>query len=349
MTTAGTSAKNEQACDGILYSDPAEPGITRRKMRNGWAYYQPDGERITDRDEIDRLNHIGMPPAYSDCWFCPDPAGHLQAVGYDARGRRQYRYHPLFRSAQEMNKYDRCAAFGRALPKLRAKVERDLARSSPTKDTVIAAIVRLLDLGKVRIGNDSYRRQNKSFGATTLLNRHARASRSRVTLNYRGKSGKMQRLTIADRRLARIVKRCHDLPGQTLFQFVDEEGKQHPVTSSDVNAYIKEATGEQFTAKHFRTWGASVIAFGAIVAAGKQGLSLKQMVEPVAQALGNTPAIARKSYIHPAIIEYVRAGNRGGAISLPRTTQYLTRQERGLIAFLEAIDTAAPAKEGAHG
>jgi DNA topoisomerase-1 len=323
----------------LCFVDQAEPGITRKKLAHGWAYYDPAGTRITDRDEIDRLNKIALPPAYRDAWFCPSPHGHIQAIGYDEKGRKQYRYHLDFRSQQEADKYDRCADFGRALPKIRARVEKDLAGRRLTKDTVVAAVVRLLDLGRVRVGNDGYAKANKSFGATTLRDRHARISGGRLKLEYIGKSGKLQQITINDRRLAHVVRRSQDLPGQRLFQYVGEDGEQHPVTSSDVNAYLREASGGPFTAKHFRTWGASTIAFEALVQSAPEGIKLKTMLEPVAAALGNTPAISRKSYVHPALIELAQAGGLKGQEKprLPRPARNLSSIERGLIGFLDTL------------
>ncbi len=323
----------------LVYVDDDLPGITRRRSGRGWAYCDPQGARITDRDEIDRLNAIGMPPAYRDCWFCPSPHGHIQAVGKDDKGRKQYRYHPDFRAAQEAEKYAGCAEFGRLLPLLRRQVESDLAARGLDQRTAVAAIVRLLDLGHVRIGNETYTKANGSFGATTLRTRHVAVQGAKLRLCYRGKSGKMQELTIADRRLSTIVKRCQDLPGQRLFQYLDEAGERHPVSSTDVNDYIREAMGGAFTAKHFRTWGASVIAFRAIVEAGADGIGIKAMLEPVARALGNTPAISRKSYVHPALVELARAGGLKGEapVRLPRATRWLDPAERGLIAFLDAL------------
>jgi len=319
------------------------PGITRKRAGHGWAYFLPGGDRITDREEIDRLNRIALPPAYSDAWYCPYPNGHIQATGVDARGRKQYRYHPDFRAQQEADKYERCADFGRALPRLRARVNKDLAGRRLARDTVVAAVVRLLDLGHIRVGNEAYAKRNKSFGATTLRNRHVRVKGPRLRLEYVGKSGKKQRLTIEDRRLARIVRRTQDLPGQHLFEYLDEEGAPHPVTSEDVNDYIREATGTDFTAKHFRTWGASLLAFEHILDVSKNGkISLKPMLEAVAAALGNTPAISRKSYIHPALIELCRSENAGElcTLKLPRSTQYMTGRERALIGFLDEIAAA---------
>lgn len=329
----------------IVYVDDQESGITRRKVRHGWGYWNAAGKRITDRAEIDRLNAIGLPPAYADAWFCPDPRGHIQAVGWDDRGRKQYRYHPGFREAQEAAKYDRCATFGEHLPKLRAKVEADLALRGLCKDKAVAAVVRLLDLGTIRVGNEEYAQENNSFGATTLRKRHARVKGQTLRLQFRAKSGKMRVLTITDGTLSRFVKRCQDLPGQHLFRWVDEEGEPHPVTSTDVNAYIREAMDEDFTAKHFRTWGASVIAFEALATADDY-LGIKAMLEPVTEALGNTPAIARKSYVHPRLIELAKDREAQAAfrqaLHMPRATRYLSRAERGLIAFLE--HEQAPAK-----
>jgi len=324
----------------LRHVDDKTPGITRKKLAHGWAYFSPSGERITDREEIDRLNAIALPPAYTDAWYCPFPNGHIQATGIDARGRKQYRYHTDFRAAQEADKYERCAEFGRALPKLRAKVDADLAGRKLARETVIAAVVRLLDLGHIRVGNEAYAKENKSFGATTLRNRHAKVTGGKLRLEYVGKSGKKQRLTIEDRRLAAIVRRTQDLPGQHLFEYLDEEGKPQPVGSAEVNDYIREATGGDFTAKHFRTWGASLLAFEHILGTAKDGkLGLKTMLEGVAAALGNTPAISRKSYVHPALIELCRGGDAGGlcALKLPRSTQWLSSHERALVAFLDEL------------
>ena len=327
----------------LRHVDDTMPGITRKRAGHGWAYFDPSGNRITDRDEIDRLNAVALPPAYTRAWFCPIPNGHIQATGIDARGRKQYRYHPDFRAQQEADKYERCADFGRALPKLRATVEADLAGRKLGRDTVIAAVVRLLDLGHIRIGNETYARENKSFGATTLRNRHARIEGAKLRLEYMAKSGKKQRLTIRDRRLARIVRRTQDLPGQHLFEYLDEDGVARPVTSEDVNAYLREASGSDFTAKHFRTWGASLLAFEHILQTAKGGqVGLKPMLEAVAAALGNTPAISRKSYVHPALVALCRKENANElcALKLPRPTRYLTSHERALIAFLDEIATA---------
>jgi DNA topoisomerase-1 len=322
----------------LCYVDDTLPGITRKRRGRYWQYFDADGKRITDRDEIDRLNAIGLPPAYVRCWFCPNPEGHIQAIGYDSKGRKQYRYHPLFRERKESEKYERLAAFGRALPKLRKKVQEDIAGRATRYETVLSAVVRLIDSTQMRVGNEEYAKENKSFGATTLRNRHASIGGGKLKLTYAGKHGIKREVTITDRNLARIARRTQDLPGQHLFEFVDEEGEVRPVTSSDVNAYIKDAMGQDFTAKDFRTWGASVIAFETMARrAEDENVSLKSVIEPVAEALGNTPAISRKSYVHPALIEAAKDAGAIGNGDLPRATKYLSGSERGLIEFLDAL------------
>ena len=323
----------------IRYVEDSIPGITRKRRGRYWMYFGPDGERITDREEIDRLNGVGMPPAYERCWFCPHPNGHIQAVGFDARCRKQYRYHPQFREQQETLKYERLARFGHCLGKLRKKVEADLAGKPTARDTVLAAVVRLIDETRMRIGNEEYAKDNKSFGATTLRNRHAKVVRGRLKITYKGKHGIKRTVTLTDRNLVRIARRTQELPGQHLFEFVNEEGDVCPVTSGDVNAYIKEAMGEEFTAKDFRTWGASTIAFEEMAkrVAERGTVKLKSVMEPVAEALGNTPAISRKSYVHPALIEAAKDAGAIGDGKLPRAGKYLSSAERGLIEFLEAL------------
>lgn len=321
----------------LNYCDASEPGIVRKKRGAKWHFFMPEGTRITDADEIARLNKLAVPPAYERVWYSPDPHGHLQAIGYDAKGRRQYRYHAAFREAREGHKYDRCVDFGSSLPLVRARVEADMALPGLPRDKVLAAIVRLLDQGHVRVGNEGYARENKSFGATTLRNRHGAVRGNTVKLDYRGKSGKQQRVAITDKALARIVRRCQDLPGQALFQYLGDDGEPHRIGSSEVNAYIQSAMGEGFSAKHFRTWGASAIAFETLVRT-RSPLTLKAVLEPVAAALGNTPAIARKSYVHPKLLDLVTSGVAFelAGTPLPRATRYLSGVERGLIGLLES-------------
>lgn len=321
----------------LCFSSDQMPGIRRRRAGRGWSYWDDRGRRITDREEIDRLNHIGLPPAYKRAWFCPDPNGHIQAVGYDDKGRKQYRYHPDFRAQQDADKFGRCAAFGKALPKLRRQVESDLNRPAMPREKLIAAVVRLLDQSGMRIGNESYAKESGTFGATTLRTRHVRIDGSTVRLRFVGKSGRKHEIDIDDWRLARIVRRCQDLPGQHLFAYLDEEGAVRPVSSTEVNDYIRDAMGSDFSAKHFRTWAASVIAFETLMVAGEAGLPLKALLQPVADALGNTPPIVRKSYVHPGILEM--AGTQGSPLPpRKRSSKYLTGAERGLIEVLEMIE-----------
>ena len=322
----------------IVYSDDTKPGITRKKVRNGWAYFLPGGDRITDRDEIDRLNAIGLPPAYRNAWFNPKPHGHIQAVGWDDKGRKQYRYHTGFREAQEAAKYEKCAEFGRVLPRIRKQVEEDIARRALDKDHAVAAVIRLLDIGHLRVGNEAYAEANQSYGATTLREEHGQVKGDTLRLRFKGKSGKERDCRIVDKALARTVKKMHDLDDEHLFSWVDADGVAHPVTSTDVNEYIHRIAGDAFSAKHFRTWGASVTAFEALATAEKD-LNMKALLGPVTERLGNTPAIARKSYVHPSLIDLVKKGQSAfrAALRLPRPARYLSREERGLITFLDSL------------
>lgn len=319
----------------LIYIDDHSEGISRRLLRGHWAYFDATGKRITDRDEIDRLNHIGLPPAYRDAWFAPHNNAHLLATVIDARGRKQYRYHPDFKASQDASKFGRCSEFGLALPLVRARVERDLADRSLSRERAIASVVRLLDSGRIRVGNEAYAKANKSFGATTLRRRHARIDRGQLVLKFLAKSGKLCTLRVTDRSLIRFVKQMQDLPGQHLFKFVQDDGSTCAIGSSDVNSYIRETTGADFTAKHFRTWRASALAFEWL--ATQKSWTLGAMLDSVAQELGNTPAIVRKSYVHPALLELARNPREGAAAlhALPRRTRYLSRFERGLISFLE--------------
>lgn len=328
----------------LRFVHDSEPGIARRKVRGGkWGYFSPEGVRIKDRDEIDRLNRIALPPAYENCWFCPDPDGHLLAIGYDARGRKQYRYHPDWRQEREAMKFDLCSQFGRGLPGLRKRVETDLASRKLSRERAIASVVALLDTGAIRIGNERYAKENKSFGATTLRNRHAKIDHGHLRLRFRGKSGKLHEIDCEDPKLVRCVRKMQDLPGQHLFQYLDEEGVPTPVHSHDVNDYLHETMGDAFTAKHFRTWAASALAFGRLWEDPE--ISLKALMTEVSERLGNTPAIARKSYVHPAVVAVAKGSPETFSLPkvLPRRTQWLSREERGLIDFLDttALESVA--------
>lgn len=323
----------------LIFVDDSLPGITRRMLRGHWAYTDPDGARIRDPQEIKRLNAIALPPAYHDAWFAPAPNAHILATGWDEKGRKQYRYHPDFRAEREALKFDGCARFGRLLPLIRQRVETDLAVKVCSIDRAIASVVRLLDGGGIRIGNASYAKANKSFGATTLRMRHARVTGGTLHLKFRAKSGKQREMHVTDKGLVRFVRRMQDLPGQHLFQYLDPDGHASPINSGDVNDYIRQTTGADVTAKHFRTWRASVLAFAAMHAA-KSDLTMKQVLDDVSQQLGNTPAIARKSYIHPAVLACVADQATLRALPLPRKTRWLDRHERALIAFLEGQPSA---------
>jgi DNA topoisomerase-1 len=321
----------------MRHSSDSEPGISRKKQGRGWAYCDPNGKRITDRKEIDRLNAIGLPPAYTHAWFCTDPEGHLQATGIDARGRKQYRYHPEYTARRSASKFDGLREFGKALPKLRRSVERDLKRRKMERDTVLAAIVRLLDTEYIRVGNEQYAKSNRSFGATTLRTRHLRRRGSKLMMRFTGKHGIVHELSLTDSHLKRVVKRCNELPGQMLFQYVNGDGDPKPVSSNDVNAYIKDKAGGNFTAKHFRTWGASVIALNELLnKADAARISVKRMIEPVAEALGNSEAMSRKSYVHPGLVEAIKhsAHDPLNGMERPRARKRLSSAEVALLQFL---------------
>lgn len=323
---------------GLVYVDDFSRGYGRVRDADGdrFTYLGFAGRPVRAAHICARLDAIALPPAYADAWYCPNPRGHIQALGTDARGRRQYRYHPDFRAHAEEEKFSRCADFGHALPTIRRRVDADLARRDLSRDRVIAAVVRLLDSGSIRVGNRQYARTNKSFGATTLRNRHASVSGDRVQLDFVGKSGKRQQVTLADRRLAGVVRRCRDLPGQELFQYLDADGTRHPVGSTDVNDWLHHCCGD-FTAKAFRTWHASVIAFAALADSGGT-VRMQDVLAQVAACLGNTPAVARKSYVHPLLLAIL-----SGEVAWhdewahrPRATRWLSRDERGLLALLDS-------------
>ena len=321
----------------LRHSSDAEPGYTRKRMGRYWAYFDSDGKRITDREEIERLTAIGLPPAYEKAWFCADPNGHLQATGVDARGRKQYRYHVDFRQKRESAKYEGLLEFGKALSKLRRRVEGDLKRRDLSREAVLAAVVRLLDTEHIRIGNEQYAKENKSFGATTLRRRHLKRTGHGLMMRFTGKHGIVHEVKITDTNLKRICKRCQELPGQMLFQYVNGDGEPKPITSTDVNDYIRDATGADFTAKHFRTWSASVIALEQMLKKAEDArISVKTVVEPVAEALGNTPAISRKSYVHPKLLDAVKENPRDplAGMERPRGRKRLSTAEVALLEFL---------------
>ena len=322
----------------LRYVSDTGPGIRREAVRGSFRYRDPAGRVVREADLLARIKSLAIPPAWADVWICPAADGHIQATGRDARGRKQYRYHPGWRAAREGTKFDRLVAFGAALPRLRAAVDADLGRPGLPREKVLATVVSLLDRTHLRIGNDEYARQNGSFGLSTLLDDHVRFAGPTVRLKFRGKSGVWHDRAVTDRRLARVVRACRDLPGQDLFQYVGDGGEPRAVGSGDVNDYIRAAAGGEFTAKVFRTWAGTVDA--AVRLAGRPAgtatarkRAVVAAVREVAAELGNTPTVCRKSYIHPAVIDAYLAGE----LRLPRSRRAgLSADEAGVLAFLRA-------------
>ena len=294
---------------GLRYADDGQPGIRRDATRRGFNYVRPDGSTVRDEATLRRIQALAIPPAWTDVWICPDDRGHVQAIGRDARRRKQYRYHPRWREARDEAKYRRTLAFASALPSIRRRIARDLASRGLSREKVLAAVVKLLEATLIRVGNDEYARSNGSYGLTTLQDGHARVNGDSFAFRFRAKSGKRFDVRMRDRRLARIVRRCQDLPGQELFQYLDEEGQVQDVGSDDVNAYLREIAGEEFTAKDFRTWAGTVLAAMALrefeaadsKAAAKR--NVRRAIEAVAERLGNTPSVCRKCYVHPEVVQ----------------------------------------------
>ena len=336
----------------LRYVGDATPGITRRRAGTGFAYRDPAGHLIRDRAILRRIKALAVPPAWTDVWICPYTNGHIQAVGRDARRRKQYRYHARWRSVRDEAKYGRLLLIADVLPRIRARVAADLAGSDLSRTRVLAALVRLLEVTLARIGNEEYARENKSFGLTTLRSRHARVRGGSVELDFRGKHGIAHHLAVCDTRLARLVRRCQDLPGQELFQYLDEAGERHAVASHDVNDYLREIAGEEVTAKDFRTWAATnlmALALRECAAAASEAAARRNVlsaIETVAKLLGNTPAICRKCYIHPAIMDGYLDGSLLAALTenLPRHGDHpgLKPEEAAVTAFLRARLGAAP-------
>ncbi|MEO8738674.1 MAG: DNA topoisomerase IB [Casimicrobiaceae bacterium] len=310
-------AKAAIAAAGLVYVSDAMPGIRRVRDKTGFAYIAPNKRRISNPDMLRQLASLAIPPAYEDVWICPDRRGHLQATGRDARGRKQYRYHPAWRATRDGTKFERMPAFGTALPRLRRRLRRDLVLEGMPKDKVLAIVVSLLDATRVRIGNAEYARDNDSYGLTTLRNRHVRfLGGARLLLRFRGKGGVDHQVVVDDKRLSQLVRRCHQLPGQRLFQYVDDRGEVRSVDSDQVNVYLKDAMGDDFTAKDFRTWGATLRAMELMQAmplpdpASERAFNgcVLDAIRQVAADLRNTPAVCRKSYINPLVFEAWRSG-----------------------------------------
>jgi DNA topoisomerase-1 len=329
----------------LHYVAPDGPGIRRIRRGKGFAFLLPNGRTLKNAETLARIRRLAIPPAWSDVWICPDETGHLQATGKDARGRTQYRYHPRWREVRDEAKYHDVIAFGRSLPKLRRRVRRDLALRTLSKQKVLATVVRVLERTCIRVGNDRYATSNRSYGLTTLLDRHADVRKGVVEFRFRGKGGKAYRAKIQDARLANIVKHCRDIPGQRLFQYVDDDGEYRPITSTDVNDYLRRATGRRFTAKTFRTW-AGTLATAVLLSEsdaphGARGSerAVRRAVARVADELGNTAAVCRKSYVHPAVVSAFRRGELEGIFPRRKrstTAAYalLSPEERAVLGLL---------------
>jgi DNA topoisomerase I len=333
---------------GLVYVSDEDRGIRRERKGDAFEYYKPNGDKLTDETTLERIRKLAIPPAYTDVWICPRANGHLQATGRDARGRKQYRYHPQFREVRETTKYEHMLEFARALPDIRAKLAEHMALRGLPREKVLATVVHLLETTLIRVGNDDYARDNKSYGLTTLRNPHVKVDGSELRFQFKGKSGKMWRLQVKDRRIAKIIRACQDLPGQRLFQYRDEEGEIRDVTSADVNAYLKEITGRDVTAKDFRTWAGTVMAalalqeFEAFDTKATQKKNLKEAIERVSSRLGNTPTICRKCYVHPEVLNAYIEGDLALAVKqevekeLTEDLARLKPEEAAVLAMLEA-------------
>jgi len=334
------------ACAGLAYVSDEEPGIRRRRAGKGFTYTWPDGTRVSEEDTLERIRKLAIPPAYTDVWICPDPDGHVQATGRDTKGRKQYRYHPRWTEMREGTKFGRMLEFCRVLPKIRARVAEDLGKRGLPREKVLAAVVRLLESTLIRVGNDTYARENRSYGLTTLRDRHADIEGSEIRFGFKGKSGKRWDVSLKDRRLARVVRACQDVPGDELFQYVDEDGQPRDITSGDVNDYLREITGEDFTAKDFRTWAGTVLAamalreFESFDSKAKAKRNVTRAIEQVASRLGNTVSVCRKSYVHPEVLNAYLEGGLLDALQreveqeLREELDGLDAEEAAVLAFL---------------
>lgn len=342
MIETPEDAKAAARAAGLRYTPDDGPGITRRRAGKGWSYLDPDGAVIRDPGRLERIRGIVIPPAWTEVWINPNPRGHIQATGRDARGRKQYRYHPKWRASRDETKFSRMAAFGKALPGIRERVAADLDRSGLSREKTLAVVVRLLDASLIRVGNAEYARDNGSYGLTTLRDKHVDVEGTTIHFTFRGKSGKRHEVDVRDRRVAGLVKRMQDLPGQHLFQYVDEEGQAQAIDSDDVNAYLHDISGEGFTAKDFRTWAGTVLAARSLRDLGPfqnettMKANIVTAVDAVAERLGNTRAVCRSSYIHPAVL----LGYEQGKLCLFACDDDdfpgLETDERWALAFLEA-------------
>ncbi len=332
---------------GLNFVSDHEPGITRATSDDGFVYRLPDGKVIDDVSTLGRIKSLVIPPAWTNIWISPDPNGHIQATGRDARGRKQYRYHVRWRESRDEAKYSSLLPFGEALPYLRSRIDADLALRGLPREKVLAVVATLLDRTLIRIGNEEYARTNKTYGLTTLMNRHVKIEGSKLRFKFRGKSGKVHDIGLRNARLAKLLRRCQELPGQHLFQYVDADGATHAISSSDVNAYLSERAGASFTAKHFRTWGGTVIAAGLLRelevpdSERQTNLIIVDTVKHVAERLGNTPAVCRKCYVHPDVLEAYREGRLGELARKVRRDEShpLSSDERLVLRLLQSAQS----------
>lgn len=358
-----TDAKEAAACAGLIYVSDEEPGIRRRRAGKGFTYTWPDGAAVTEEDTLARIRKLAIPPAYRDVWICTDPEGHLQATGRDDKGRKQYRYHPRWTEVREGTKFGRMLEFCRALPLIRQRVDEDLSRRGLPREKVLATVVRLLETTLIRVGNETYARENQSYGLTTLRDDHADIEGAEIRFSFKGKSGKEWNVALKDRRLARVVRACQDVPGEELFQYMDRDGERHAIASGDVNDYLRAITGQDFTAKDFRTWAGTVLAamalkeFESFDSKTKAKRNVTRAIEQVASRLGNTASVCRKSYVHPEVLDAYLEGDllqslkREVETELREELSGLDAEEAAVLAFLRERlerETRARASEGAR-
>jgi DNA topoisomerase I len=332
---------------GLRYVSDDQPGYTRKAKGKDFEFFETDGKAIRDETRLLRIRRLAIPPAYKDVWICPSPHGHIQATGRDARGRKQYRYHERWREARAENKYDRMLVFAQTLPKIRRRVNKDMAMRDLPQNKVLATVVQLLGRTFIRIGNEEYARENKSFGLTTMQDRHVDVKGAKLSFSFRGKSGVKHEIDVNDRRLANIIRKLQDLPGQDIFQYEDEAGEVRNVTSEDVNGYLQEITGEEFTAKDFRTWAGTVLTAMALSAQGpvenktQAKENIKVAIAAVAKILGNTPTVCRKCYVHPVVLESYLDGDmieglrRKTEEALSENLEDLRAEEAAVMSFLQ--------------
>ena len=352
MADATLPAPPESAKEaGLRYVSDAQPGIRRKRRGKGFTYLDANGETVRDPKTLERIRSLVIPPAWTGVWICASPNGHLQATGRDAKGRKQSRYHPRWRAVRDETKYERMLSFGAALPGIREQVQQDLGVPGLPRRKIMATIVRLMETTLIRVGNEEYARANHSYGLTTMHGRHAKVQGSTITFKFKGKSGKSHTIDVSDRRLAKIIQRCQDIPGYELFQYIDEEGATQPVDSADVNGYLREISQQDFTAKDFRTWAGSVLAYGLLreiepfSSATQAKKNVVEAIKSVAERLGNTPSVCRKCYVHPALLDCYLAGTMNGVktngnkAAAKKAAAELEGLEEELIHLLERLKT----------